>query len=65
MNISGRRRFSAPFFLGADATTIMSPWPGVGTENAAERFPPISQMDYLKDRYGGTFVAKEWSGDVD
>ncbi len=64
VNTSGRRRFSLPFFLGGDASAIITPWEELGLKDALNRYPPISQMDYLKDRYGGTFVAKDWSADT-
>lgn len=65
VNTSGRRRFSLPFFLGADANALITPWTGVGDPNAVNRYPPITQMEYLRNRYGGTFTAKDWAAETE
>jgi isopenicillin N synthase-like dioxygenase len=57
VNLSGRDRYSVPFFSNPDPTALITCLPTCLDGNEAPAWPPITVAEHFKERYRSTMVA--------
>jgi isopenicillin N synthase-like dioxygenase len=55
VNLTGRPRYSIPFFLGTNYETIIDPLPGCVGAERPRKYDPIMAGDYLRSRFDATY----------
>ncbi len=55
INITGRPRYSIPFFLGLNYDTVIDALPGCVTAERPRKYPPVIAGDYVQSRFDATY----------
>jgi isopenicillin N synthase-like dioxygenase len=55
INVTGRRRYSIPFFYGPDPDTVIATLPGCAGPDRPEFYPPIRAGDYSEARLSASY----------
>ncbi len=59
INVSGRERYSMPFFFDPNWDALIEALPGTVPEGEAPRFPPVLAGPYLQSRFDDTFAYRK------
>jgi len=55
INITGKPRYSIPFFLGANYDTVIDALPGTVTAERPKKYEPVTAGDYVQSRLNATY----------
>lgn len=59
INVSGRERYSMPFFFDPNWDALIEALPGTVPEGEAPKFPPVLAGPYLQSRFDDTFAYRK------
>jgi isopenicillin N synthase-like dioxygenase len=59
INVSGRARYSVPFFLGTNYDTVIDALPGCVTAERPKKYPPVVAGEYVQSRFDATYGYKQ------
>ncbi|HTQ70023.1 MAG TPA: 2-oxoglutarate and iron-dependent oxygenase domain-containing protein [Acidocella sp.] len=55
INVTGRARYSAPFFLGTNYDTLIDVLPGCVSPERPRKYDPVIAGDYVQSRFDATY----------
>ena len=59
INLTGRRRYSIPFFFGPNPEAVIAPLPGCATADRPARYAPIGAGEYSRQRAAASYAGTE------
>ncbi len=59
INLSGRRRYSIPFFYGPNSKEMIEVLPSCQSETVKAKYNPIEAGEYIKSRFDNTYAHRQ------